>query len=88
MWREGLIGRGSSGGTRPDAHAGRKAKLRIKPRNSAASGRLAANASLTRLLVSLIRTAIFSKRSRVVENSLLTNFCVPGMASCTVRISQ
>jgi hypothetical protein len=38
------------------------------PRNSAASGQLEANAKLTRLAVSLIRTAIFSNRSRMVEN--------------------
>jgi hypothetical protein len=37
------------------------------PRNSAASGQLEANANLTRLAVSLIRTAILSNRSRMVE---------------------
>jgi NAD(P)-dependent dehydrogenase (short-subunit alcohol dehydrogenase family) len=39
-------------------HGGRKISVPIKPRNDAASGQLAANASLTRLVVSLIRTAI------------------------------
>jgi hypothetical protein len=44
------------------------------PWNSAASGQLEANASPTRLAVSLIRTAIFSSRSRMVENSPLQQF--------------
>jgi hypothetical protein len=36
----------------------------------------------------LIRTAIFSSRSRMVENSPLANACGRGMASRSVRISQ
>src|ERR1700733_1233126 len=75
-------------GIRPIAHVGRKISVPINPRNSAASGQLAANASLTRLVASLIRTAIFSNRSRMVENSLLARGCGFGMALRTISISQ
>ena len=44
-----------------------------RPRNSAVSGQLEANPRLIRLAVSLIRTAIFSNRSRMVENSPLAS---------------
>ena len=50
-----------------------------RPRNSAASGQLLANASRTRLAVSLIRTAIFSNRSRMVVNSPLASGCGLGV---------
>src|ERR1039457_6717602 len=50
--------------TRPAAYVGRGINAPNKPRNKAASGQLAAKASLIRLAVSLIRTAIFSNRSR------------------------
>jgi hypothetical protein len=49
------------------------------PRNSAASGQLEANASLIRFMVSLIRTAIFSNRSRIVGNAPLASGCDGGM---------
>src|SRR5271154_130990 len=75
-------------GTCPTAYVGRRISAPINPRNSAASGQLAANASLIRVVVSLIRTAIFNNRSRMVENSPLANGCMPGMASRTVNISQ
>src|SRR4029077_12230619 len=75
-------------GIRPIAHVGRQISVPINPRNSAASGQLAANASLTRLVVSLTRTAIFSNRSRMVENSPQANDCGLGMALRTISISQ
>ena len=67
---------------------GRRINVPTNPRNRAASGQLAANARLTRLAVSLIRTAIFSKRGRMVENSPRANGCGWGMASRSVRINQ
>ena len=75
--REGLIERVRRG-TRPAVHVGRRIDVPISPRNNAASGQLAANASLIRLAVSLTRTAIFSNRSRMVENSPLASGCGPG----------
>jgi hypothetical protein len=48
----------------------------------------AANASRTRLAVSLIRTAIFGNRSRMVENSPLAGGWGLGIASRIVRTSQ
>src|SRR5271166_2487664 len=75
-------------GTCPAAHVGRGISAPIKPRNKAASGRFAANDSLIRLAVSLIRTAIFNNRSRIVENSPLASACGLAMASRTVSISQ
>src|SRR5271170_2880992 len=75
-------------GTCPTAYVGRRISAPIIPRNRAASGQLAANASLIRVAVSLIRTAIFSNRSRMVENSLLANGCDLGISPSTVRISQ
>ena len=71
----GVDQEGFDTGIRPIAHVGRKISVPSNPRNSSASGQLAANASLTRLVVSLIRTAIFSNRSRMVENSPLANGC-------------
>ena len=59
-----------------------------KPWKRAASGQFAANASLIRVAVSLIRTATLSNRSRSVENSPLASGCGRGMASCIDRISQ
>jgi len=59
-------------GTCRIAHVGRGISAPINPRNKVASGQLAANASLIRVVVSLIHTAIFSNRSRMVENSPLT----------------
>jgi hypothetical protein len=55
-------------GTRPATYVGRGISAPTNPRNSVASGQFAANASPIRLAVSLIRTAIFSNRSRMVEN--------------------
>jgi hypothetical protein len=75
-------------GIRPIAHVGRKISVPINPRNSSASGQFAANASLIRLVVSLIRTAIFSNRSRMVENSLLARGCGLGIALRTISINQ
>ena len=49
-------------GTCPVHHVGRGDSEPITPRNSSASGQLTANASLTRLVVSLIRTATLSSR--------------------------
>jgi hypothetical protein len=66
-------------GIRPTAHVGRKISVPINPRNSAASGQSAENAGLTRLEVSLTRAAIFSNRSRMVENSLLASGCGLGI---------
>jgi ParB/RepB/Spo0J family partition protein len=84
----GVDQQGFRRGIRPAAHVGRSASVPTKLRNSSASGQLAANASLTRLAVSLIRTAIFNSRSRMVENSPLASGCGLGMASRTVSISQ
>jgi hypothetical protein len=84
----GVDQQGFGSGIRPIAHVVRKISVPIKPRNSAASGQLAANASLTRLVVSLTRTAIFSNRNRMVENSLLARGCGFGMALRTISISQ
>jgi hypothetical protein len=88
--------RGFGRGTRPATHVGRRINVPTRPRNSAASGQLEANAKLIRLAVSLIRTAIFSNRSTgecehspgMVENSPLASGCGWGMASRTVRTSQ
>ena len=76
------------GGTRLADHVGRGIIEVINSRNSAASGQFAANASLIRLAVSLTRTAIFNRRSRIVENSPLASGCDFGIVSRTVRISQ
>src|ERR1700685_1916274 len=78
----------SQWGTRPGDQLGCRISVFTKPRNSAASGQLAANASLIRVAVSLIRTATLSNRSRSVENSPLASGCCPGMASRLDRISQ
>ena len=75
-------------GTRPATYVGRGISAPTNPRNSVASGQFAANASPIRLAVSLIRTAIFSNRNRMVENSPLANGCGLGMASRTVSINQ
>src|ERR1700719_4616781 len=75
----GVDREGFDTGIRPIAHVGRKISVPSNPRNSSASGQLAANASLTRLVVSLTRTAIFSNRSRMVENSPLANGCGLGI---------
>src|ERR1700687_1762322 len=84
----GVDQEGFDTGIRPIAHVGRKISVPSNPWNSAASGQLAANTSLTRLVVSLIRTAIFSNRSRMVENSPLARGCGFGMALRTISISQ
>jgi hypothetical protein len=75
-------------GMYPSGHVGRGIRYRSNPRNSTASGQFAANARRTRLAVSLIRTAIFSRRARMVENSALAKGCGLGMTSRTTRISQ
>jgi len=62
-------------GIRPTAHVGHSGSAPTKLRNSSASGQSAANASRTRLAVSLISTAIFNNRSRMVENSPLARGC-------------
>jgi len=72
-------------GIRPIAHVGRRINVPTSPRNRAASGQWLANASRTRLAVSLICTAILNNRSRMVENSPLASGCGPGMA---LRTSQ
>src|SRR5271165_1521186 len=74
--------------TCPVAYVGRGINAPNKLRNKAASGQLAVNASFIRLAVSLIRTAIFSNRSRMVENSPLANGCGWGIAPRTVSMSQ
>ena len=66
--RERLIGTGSARALAPFAHVGRRVSVPTNPRNNAASGQLEADASPTRVAVSLIRAAIFSKQSRIVEN--------------------
>ena len=63
--------KGFGGGIRPIVHAGWVISTPTSPRNRSASGQLEAKASLTRLAVSLIRTATFSNRSRMVANSPL-----------------
>jgi len=75
-------------GTRPATYVGFGINAPNMPRNKAASGQLAANASLIRLAVSPIRTAIFSNRSRMVENSPLASGYGRGIAPRTVSISQ
>src|SRR5664279_4831306 len=75
-------------GTRPGAHVGRSSRDPIRSRNSSASGQLVANANLILLAVSLIRTATFNNRSRMVENSPLASVCGFGIVSRTVNISQ
>ena len=62
--------------TCPTDYVGRRISAPIIPRNKAASGQFAANASLIRVVVSLIRTAIFSNRRRMVENSPLAKGCM------------
>jgi hypothetical protein len=79
---------GFYGDTCPIVHVGRGISAPINLRNSAASGQLAANASLIRLAVSSIRTAIFSNRSPTVEYSPLANGCMQGMAPRTVSTGQ
>jgi hypothetical protein len=59
---------------RPAVQVGRGINVTTNLRNSAASGQLEANAGRTRLAVSLIRTAIFRNRSRIVENLPLASF--------------
>ena len=71
-------------GIRAVAHVGRKISVPTNPRNNAASGQLAANASLIRRVVSLIRTAIFSNCSRMVENSPRRQ-APPGQISRRIR---
>jgi len=60
-------------GNRPAAHIGRGISVPTRPRNSSASGQFAANANRIRLAVSLMRTAILSRRSRMAENSPLAS---------------
>ena len=74
------VGRDGFGGAfGPVAYVGFRADPPSSPRISAASGQSAANARLTRLAVSLIRTAIFNNRSHTVELSALANGCGCGM---------
>jgi len=72
-------------GTHPVVHVGRRLSAPTRLRNNAASGQLAANASLTRLAVSLTRAAIFNKCSWSVENSPLASGRCLGMASHSGR---
>ena len=58
------------------------------PWNSAASAQLAANAGLTRLVVTLIRTAIFSSGGYFLTNASLASGCGRGMAFLIFSLSE
>jgi hypothetical protein len=58
------------------------------PRNNAASGQAAANATRTRVAVSEMRAAVFSRRVRSVANSAVASGCGLAMALRTVSISH